>query len=193
MPGAHQGFLQLYAQMLFIFAGYAGATLVAKWASDETEGRLEMLLGTPLSRSRWAIGGGLGAIAAVVIMTAGLALGIGLGAASAGIETGGAMTGTVVLGLYAAALVGIGFAVGGIWRTSLAAEVTAVVVTATFLVDLLAPPLRLPDWFHQLALTAHMGKPMLGDWDPVGIVACLVLALGGVLVGAWGMRRRDIA
>ncbi len=186
-------FLQAYAQMLFIFAGYAGATLVAKWASDETEGRLEMLLGTPLARSRWVIGGGLGAFAAVIIVTAGLALGIGIGAASGGVQTGGAMTGTLVLGLYAAAMVGVGIAVGGIWRTSLAAEIAAVVVTATFLVDLLAPPLKLPDWFHQLALTAHMGKPMIGDWDPAGIVACLIIAVGGVALGAWGMTRRDVA
>ncbi len=185
-------FLQLYAQMLFIFAGYAGATLVAKWASDETEGRLEMLLGTPLARSRWVVGGGLGAFAGIAIMTTGLALGIGLGAASAGIQTGGAMSGTVVLGLYAAAVAGVGFAVGGIWRTSLAAETAAVLVTATFLVDLLAPALKLPDWVHQLALTAHMGKPMIGDWDPTGIALCVVIAVVGVAIGAWGVRRRDI-
>jgi putative exporter of polyketide antibiotics len=185
-------FLQLYAQMLFIFAGYAGATLVAKWASDETEGRLEMLLGTPLARGRWVVGGGVGAFAAVVIMTAGLALGIGLGAVSGGVEVGGAVTGTAALGLYAAAMVGVGIAVGGFWRTSMAAEVAAIVVTATFLIDLLAPPLRLPDWVHQLALTAHMGKPMIGIWDPAGIVACVVIAVGGVALGAWGIRRRDI-
>jgi hypothetical protein len=33
---------------------------------------------------------------------------------------------------------------------------------------------------------------MLGQWDPAGIVASLVLAVGGVLVGAWGFARRDI-
>lgn len=185
-------FLQAYAQMLFIFAGYAGATLVAKWASDETGGRLEMLLGTPLARSRWVVGGGLGAFAAVIVMTLGLALGIGLGAASGGVQTGGAVSGTIVLGLYAAAMVGVGIAVGGLWRTSLAAEIAAVVVTATFLIDLLAPALKLPDWVHQLALTAHMGKPMIGIWDPAGIAACVVIAVGGVALGAWGIRRRDI-
>jgi putative exporter of polyketide antibiotics len=60
-------------------------------------------------------------------------------------------------------------------------------------VDLLAPPLNLPDWIHQLALTAHFGRPMLGDWDPVGIGLCLFLAVGGVALGAWGMARRDVA
>ncbi len=63
---------------------------------------------------------------------------------------------------------------------------------ATYLVDLLAPPLKLPDWVHQLALTAHLGKPMVGEWDPVGIVACLAIFAGGVALGAWGVRRRDL-
>jgi polyether ionophore transport system permease protein len=186
------GFIQVYAQMLFILAGYAGATFVGKWASDETEGRLEMVLATPLARARWVIAGGLAGFGAVVVMTVLLALGIGLGAASAGVESGEAMVGTAALGFYAIAVVGIGTAIGGLWRTSLAAEIAAVLVTATFLVDLLAPPLKLPEWFHQLALTADMGQPIVGDWNPVGIVACLVLAIGGVLVGAWGMARRDV-
>jgi hypothetical protein len=33
---------------------------------------------------------------------------------------------------------------------------------------------------------------MVGRWDPVGIVACLVIAVGGIAIGAWGMTRRDI-
>ena len=61
------GFLQLYAQMLFIAAGFAGATFVSKWASDETEGRLEMVLSTPMARARWVMAGGIGAILAIVV------------------------------------------------------------------------------------------------------------------------------
>jgi hypothetical protein len=38
-----------------------------------------------------------------------------------------------------------------------------------------------------------MGQPMIGQWDPVGIVACVVIAVGGILLGAWGMTRRDVA
>ena len=72
------------------------------------------------------------------------------------------MLGTGVLGLFAAAIVGIGFAIGGLFRTSLAAEIAALVVVATYLVDLVGPPLGLPDWVHQLALTSHLGQPMVG-------------------------------
>jgi ABC-2 type transport system permease protein len=187
------GFLQLYVQMLFIAAGFAGATFVSKWASDEIEGRLEMVLTTPMARARWVIAGGIGAILAIVVMTVLFAAGVGLGAASGDVAAGDPMVGSAALGLYAAAIVGLGVAVGGLWRTPLAAEIAALVVVATYLIDLLAPPLKLPDWFHQLALTAHMGQPMIGEWDPIGIIACVVIAVGGVVVGAWGITRRDVS
>ena len=186
------GWLQLYAELLFIAAGFAAATFVSKWASDETDGRLEMVLTTPMARARWAIAGGIAAVLAVVVMTVLFAAGIGLGAASGGVAAGDPMLGSAVLGVYAAAIAGVGFAVGGLWRTSLAAEIAALVVVATYLVDLVAPPLKLPDWVHQLALTAHLGQPMVGQWDVPGVVACMAVAVGGILLGAWGMARRDV-
>ena len=186
------GWLQLYAELLFIAAGFAAATFVSKWASDETEGRLEMVLTTPTARARWVIAGGVAALLAIVVMTVLFAAGIGLGAASGGVAAGDPMVGSAALGLYAAAIAGVGIAVGGLWRTSLAAEIAALLVVATYLIDLIAPPLKLPDWVHQLALTAHIGQPMVGAWDPVGIIACLGIAAGGVLLGAWGMARRDV-
>ena len=186
------GWLQLYLELFFIAAGLAAATFVSKWASDETDGRLEEILSVPMSRVRWVMAGGIGAVLAVVLMTAALMLGIGLGAAAAGSTAGDAMLGSASLGLFAIAVVGVGVAIGGVWRTSLAAEIAALLVVATYLVDLLAPVLKLPDWLHQLALTAHMGQPMIGHWDPVGIVACVVIAVGGIGLGAWGMSRRDV-
>jgi ABC-2 type transport system permease protein len=187
------GFLQLFVQLFYIAAGFAAATLVSRWASDETDGRLEEVMATPLRRDRWVIAGAIAALLAVGVIAALFALGVGLGAVSGGVTAGAAMLGSASLGLYAAALIGVGIAVGGLWRTSLAAEIVALLVIATYLVDLLAPPFNLPDWVHQLALTAHLGQPMVGQWDPVGIVACIALAVGGTLLGAWGMSRRDIA
>jgi putative exporter of polyketide antibiotics len=60
-------------------------------------------------------------------------------------------------------------------------------------VDLLAPALNLPGWLHQLALTSHLGQPMVGQWDVTGIVAAAVIAVGGILIGTWGMTRRDVS
>jgi ABC-2 type transport system permease protein len=186
------GWMQLYAELLYIAAGFAAATLVSKGASDEGDGRLEMVLGTPMARTRWVVAGGTAALLAAVVTTVLFAAGVGLGSAVGGLASGDAMLGCASLGLYAAAVVGIGVAVGGVWRTSIAAEVAALFVVATYLLDLVAPPLNLPDGLHKLALTAHFGKPMMGEWDMVGVVACLAIAVGGILLGAWGMTRRDV-
>jgi ABC-2 type transport system permease protein len=187
------GWLQLYADLFYIAAGLAAATFVSKWASDETGGRLEEILAVPMTRVRWVIAGAVSALLAVLVMTVLFALGIALGASAGGGTGGDALLGTASLGFYAAAIVGVGVAIAGLWRTSVAAEISAVVVIATYLIDLLAPPLGLPDWFHQLAITAHMGKPMIGQWDLVGLVACAVICVAGIALGAWGMSRRDVA
>jgi ABC-2 type transport system permease protein len=186
------GWLQLFSEFMFIAVGFAGATFVSKWASDETDDRLEVLLATPMTRTRWVVAGGVAALLATVIITVMFALGMGLGATPGGIDATQSMLGTATLGLFTAAIVGIGFAIGGLWRTSIAPEIAALFVVATYLVNLLAPALGLPG-VHQLALTAHLGQPMLGVWDPAGIVVCLVLAVGGIALGAWGMARRDVA
>jgi putative exporter of polyketide antibiotics len=119
-------------------------------------------------------------------------LGVAVGVASASGDVLTPVAGGLIIGLYAAAAAGVGFAVGGLFRNTMAGEIAATFVIATFLIDFLAPPLNLPDWFHQLALTSHLGQTMVGNWDPAGVVACLVLAVGGLMLGAWGMRRRDV-
>ena len=77
-------------------------------------------------------------------------------------------------------MAGIGLAVGGLTRSSFAGPAVVVVAIGTFLVDILGEALRLPDWFRQLALSSHMGEPMVGTWDAAGLLACLVLAVGGL-------------
>ena len=186
------GWLQLFVELLFIAFGFAASTLVSKWASDETDDRLEVLLASPMTRTRWVVAGGVAALLGTAILTVFYAVGIGIGASASGVSAGESMLGTVVLGLFAAAVVGVGFAVGGLWRTSLAAEIAALFVVATYLISLIAPPLGLPEGVLQLALTAHLGQPMIGQWDWVGMIACVVIAVGGIAVGAWGMTRRDI-
>jgi hypothetical protein len=66
-------------------------------------------------------------------------------------------------------------------------------VIATFMLDLVAPALRLPDWVNRLALTVHLGQPMIGAWDLAVVAAGLALAVGGLFLSGWGISRRDVA
>jgi ABC-2 type transport system permease protein len=187
------GFLQLaFADFGFVLVGLATATFIAARSSDETSGRLELQLTTPLTRVRWAAASGTAVWLAIALVTILLAGAVAVGVASVGQDPLTPAIGTLVLALYGTALTGIGVGVGGLFRASLAMPTVLAVAIGTFLLDMLAPLLRLPDWVGQLALTTHLGEPMVGAWDAAGIVACLVLAIGGLVIGAWGMARRDV-
>jgi ABC-2 type transport system permease protein len=187
------GFLQLlFVEFGILLAGLAAATLVGSWASDETSGRLEMVLATPLSRARWALSGAAGMLINVAVFSAFIALGIALGVGSSGSDLGTPVAGSIILGVYAVALVGIGMAVGGVLRTGWATPAVVIFIVATWFVQLLGPILGLPDAVRDLALTSHFGQTMVGVWDAGGVVAALAIGLGGIVLGTWGFARRDL-
>ena len=158
----------MFIEFGVILAGLAAATLVGGWASDETSGRLEMVLATPLARLRWAVAGGVGMLVNVGVFVFLTALGIAIGVASTGSDLVTPLLGSLILGVYAAALVGLGLAVGGVFGTRFAAPFVVVFVMVTWFVQLLGPLLNLPDIVRQFALTTHYGQPMVGVWDLAG-------------------------
>ena len=175
----------------FIF-GLAGASFLAGWASDEGQRRLEVVLSTPRSRASWAAQSGLGVLAAIALVTVIVAALIGFAVVSQAGDLGPPLGGIAVLGLAAAGFAGVGLAVGGLVRTSLAAGVAGFLVIATFLLDTLGVALKLPDQVLELSIYKHLGQPMAGVFDPVGIVAAAVMVVGGLAVCAFGLTRRDI-
>jgi len=187
------GFLQLlFIEIGIVLIGLAAATLASGWASDETSGRLEFLLATPLSRIRWAGSTAIGVLVDMALVVVLTAIGIGIGGATAAGDLLTPLTGTFVLFAYGAALIGIAVAVGGLFTTRWAAPVVAIVVLLTWLLQILGPLFNLPDWVQQLALTNHYGQPMVGVWDWGGIALSLAIAAVGIAIGAWGFKRRDL-
>jgi ABC-type transporter Mla maintaining outer membrane lipid asymmetry ATPase subunit MlaF len=71
-------------------------------------------------------------------------------------------------------------------------RLTGGLAIAFYLLDSLGAALRLPDAILDLSLPRHLGHPMIGVYDPAGILLCIGLAVGGVLLGAWGLQRRDL-
>jgi ABC-2 type transport system permease protein len=187
------GFLQLlFIEIGIVLIGLAAATLIATWASDETSGRLETLLASPLSRIRWLGSGGLGMLVDMALVVVLTALGIAIGGAIAGGELATPLTGSLALFAYGAALIGIGVFVAGVFSARLAAPAVVVVVFVTWLLQLLGPLFNLPEVVQNLALTRHYGQPMVGIWDWGGIALSAVIAVGGIALGAWGFARRDM-
>lgn len=187
------GILQLaFFAFASLMAGLAGATFLAAWASDENERRLDLVLSTPISRARWALQSGAAVLTGIGVMVVVLGLFVVAAVAPQGGDLTAPVAGSAILGLAAAGYAGIGFAAGGLVRSSLAAPVAAAVVIATFVLDTLGSALDLPDAILDLSLYRHLGQPMAGTYDVVGIVVAAILAIGGLLVGAWGLQRRDV-
>ncbi len=187
------GFLQLlFIEMGIVMIGLAAATLVAGWASDESSGRLEMLLSVPLARARWAVSSALAMVVDMALLVVLVAIGIGLGGLSTGGDLLTPMLGSLVLAFYGWALIGIGFGVGGYLGPRWATTSVIVFFLLTWFVQLLGPLLNLPEVIQQLALTAHYGEPLVGVWDWGGVLLSIGIAIAGLAIGAWGFARRDL-
>ncbi|MEO8273822.1 MAG: ABC transporter permease subunit [Chloroflexota bacterium] len=187
------GFMQLaFFSEAIIVIGLAAGGFVGGWASDEGDRRLELVLAAPVSRGSWAIRSASAVMGSIAVMTVVMSIGVMIGAATQAGNPLDLLPGMAVLGLYGMALAGVGLAVGGLIRPSLAAPVTIVLGLAFYLIDLVGSILDLPDFIVDLALNRHLGRPILGSYDEVGLAACVALAVGGVILCAVGVRRRDI-
>jgi ABC-2 type transport system permease protein len=170
----------------------AAAGMIGDWAGDEGDGRLDMVLAAPISRFRWAIGSGLGVLLAIALVSALIGLLIAIGVISQGGDATPVAGATVVLALFGTAVGGVGLLVGGLVATRFAGIAAGGVAVTWFLLDLLGALLNLPEWVVSLSLNGHLGQPLLGEYDPAGIAASVVLTVGGLVIGAWGWTRRDV-
>jgi putative exporter of polyketide antibiotics len=151
-----------------------------------------MVLATPLSRVSWALSGAAGMLVNVAGLSAIIDLGIALGVGTSGSDLATPVVGSLILGVYAVALIGIGMAVGGLLRTGWAAPAVVIFIVASWFVQLLGPILGLPDAVRDLALTSHFGQTMVGVWDAAGVVAALAIGIAGIAAGTWGFSHRDL-
>lgn len=190
---APSGVLQLaFFGFASLLGGLGAASLVGGWSGDEVRRRLDLVLSAPVARRRWALATGLALLVAVAVLAATVAALIALAVASAGGDAVTPAAGLAMLALYGAAIVGIGFAVGGLVRADLAGLVAGAVVIGSYLLELIGNVLRLPDWVLALSLNHHLGQPLVGRFDETGVALYAALAVGGLALGTWGLGRRDL-
>jgi ABC-2 type transport system permease protein len=175
-----------------LLAGTAASALVSGWASDEREGRLEVVLATPIRRVAWFLRSGGAVLVALMVMSVVIGAATGLGAAITGDSGLPILAGGLVIGAYAVALAGVGIAISGLGWPNLAGPMVAFFAIAMYLLDLIGGILHLSEDVLNLSLARHLGQPMAGSYDVPGLVACLVLGIGGLVLGAWAFSRRDL-
>ncbi|MDQ3308259.1 MAG: ABC transporter permease [Actinomycetota bacterium] len=186
-------FATAYLVLSLVSAGFAVAS-VLRMRSEEASGRLEPLLATGLSRSRWVAGSLL--VTFVGTVTVVLAGGLGVGIASALVQT-----------KPAAMLLSVGYAAAYLPAVLTLAAVTLLLfgwlprctsvawalVAGCFVIGWLGGVLDIPSWLEQTTPFTH--TPMVPA-EPVTVTPLAVLTAliaGAVVAGVLGLKRRDIA
>ncbi|HWK25694.1 MAG TPA: ABC transporter permease [Solirubrobacter sp.] len=183
------------------FAIYLCAVVAAGFAiqvatrprAEETAGRTEPLLATPVGRVRWlgaqlavSLGGG-------VLVLLGIGLGMGVSYALADGDAGHVLPSVGAALTYAPAL----------WVfTGLAALLFGLLPRATTwawaglgvvgFLALLGPLLQLPDWIYDVSPFEHVPRMPADAFSAAPLLVLTAVAAALLALGAWGFRRRDL-
>jgi ABC-2 type transport system permease protein len=180
----------IFLALLAVFA----VTQVARWSADDNEGRLEMLLSSPVSRSRVVFE----RAAAFTLRMAGViaitSLAFLLGAASAGIAID---AGSLTLASLVLIPFGLSFAAIGAVLASRAPRAAVGALTAyafvSYISSELGPLLKWPDWALRLSVFKLYGTPLTSGVDWTGLWIMVAVTVIGFGLATVLMQRRDVA
>ena len=185
------GFLWFAFGQLLI-AGYA-ITQVGRWSAEDGDGRLELVLSQPVSRTavvleRAAILA-LGVLA--IAVAGGVAVALEARSQAIVLDTGRLATASVLLVPFAGFFAAIG--------SLLAARVPRATVGllggfafVTYFVDQLAPAFKWPSWVEDLSPFHLYGQPLSSGVDGTGLTIMLAVVLVGFVASAFLLERRDV-
>src|SRR5947209_4272589 len=185
------GFIWLgFTQLLM--AGFA-VTQVARWSAQDSDGRLEQVLSSPVSRAGVVIERVvvLAVEALIIAAVSGFAVWTEAHYQSIDLDRGR---------LAAAALLLVPFTlVFGVIGALLASRipratvgVLGILVFASYLTTQLAPIFKLPTWVQDLSAFKLYGQPLTAGVDQTGLVIMLVIVVAGLVASTLVMERRDI-
>jgi ABC-2 type transport system permease protein len=179
-----------FAQLLM--AGFA-ITQVARWTAEDADGRLDLVLSTPVSRIR-----------VVLERAATLTVGALLIAAASGVAVGQeAHYQSIALDrnrLVEASLLLVPFtvvfgAIGALLTARIpraTVGLLGVFAFAGYLVVQLGPIFKLPEWAVDLSPFKLYGQPLTAGVDQTGLAIMLAIVAAGLAASAIAMQGRDI-
>jgi len=178
--------------MAVVSTGFAVSSILRLHAEEES-GRAEAVLATGVSRTAWVAAtvavAALGSLVLVIVMGIGLAFGYGLAMGEwdqVVAQVAGQVAylpGVLVVAAFAVAVVGL------LPRRSMLAWI---LLAAVVFQTMLGQSLRLPDAVDSISPFWHLPGVPDEPFDPVPGLVELVIAVGLVVLGLWGYRRRDL-
>jgi polyether ionophore transport system permease protein len=181
---------ELMPVLLMAFA----VTQVNRWSADEDEGRLEIVLSTPQSRTAVLLGRFAALATATVIVgvvtlvTAAVAAAIG-GVALDGGNLAAATLGMIPLGLLIAA---IGYLAAGWLRTAADTGLLSFLLAAWFFISFIGPDLKWPDATLRLSPFYYYGTPLLHGVALANLAVVIGVGAVALALGSLRFARKDI-
>jgi ABC-2 type transport system permease protein len=187
------GYLGFMAQFMAVLIGVFVILAVQGWRSEETTGRAEPVLATPVSRTMWLMANL--AVTAAGVLVVSVAAGLASGLAAAGVTGDAQHIADLVLAQLnhlPAVLVVLGVAtlLFGLLPRAIAAA-WAIVGYGVF-VGTFGPLMDLPQAAMNLSPFEHAAELPLEPFEVGPVFALLLFALVGAAVGLLGIRRRGI-
>jgi ABC-2 type transport system permease protein len=192
---------QLYAAFLgyfwlsiaeLLFAGLAIAQ-VARWAAEDGDGRLELILSTPIPRAGVVVERAITLMfgAALVAVVSGLAVAVAIHYQSMNVSGDRVAEGTLLLVPFALVFAAAGSVLAA-WNPRAAVGLLGGLAFASYLVDELGPLFKWPTWLQDLSAFKLFGTPLSTGIDRTGLAIMIAIILVGFGASILLMERRDV-
>jgi ABC-2 type transport system permease protein len=186
------GFVWLGVAQLLL-AAYA-ITQVARWSTEDSDGRLELILSTPFSRTlvvlERAIVLSIGVL--VIATVSGVAVGLQSHNQSIDLDVTSLVRATVLLVPFTMVFAAVGSVlVARIPRAT--AGLLGAFILASYLLTELGPIFKLPTWVQDLSAFKLYGRPLTEGIDGTGLAIMLLIVIAGFGASAALMQRRDVS
>jgi len=169
-------------------------TQANRWAADEEDGRLELVLSTPQPRWQVLLARFAALSTATVIISVLTLITTAVASSATGVtlDTGNLVAATLSMIPFGLLVAAIGYLFSGWLRTALDTGLLSFLLVIWFVIDFLGPGLNWPDATLRLSALYYYGTPLLHGLQltsVLGVVVVTALALG---LGALRFARKDI-
>jgi ABC-2 type transport system permease protein len=192
---ADTGFIASFFSFLVVAPAIYALMLATRWASGEENGRLELLLATPRSRTGVLLAHFAALATLITLVAASFGASVAALVAAQGLAVDGVRLVEAVAGMVPIALVvgAVGYLLAGWLRPGPLVGLLSLLLVASFLVPLLGSGLKLPDWALQLSIFQQYGSPLVDGLHWVNMLALLAVATAALALATWRFARKDIA
>ncbi|HEX6819962.1 MAG TPA: ABC transporter permease subunit [Ktedonobacterales bacterium] len=188
------GFISIIFTFLpLVFSIYA-LIQASSWASDEEQGRYDLLLATPHSRRRVMLARYFAFVTSLLTITAVLLVATLVAAARASLALDYGLVVEAAVGILPIALVvaSVGYLLAGWVHSGAVTGVLGALLALSFVVQLFGPLFSWPDWTQRLSLFALYGSPLIKGLEWGTMVALLAIAVVALGLGTWRFARKDV-